>query len=410
MPQSPETQGQATPTVSQARFSSVLDTAVDGILVIDEKANILVYNKACERLFGFAPEEAIGQNVRLIMPSDYAAAHNRYMTNYMETGRRKIIGIGREVRARNKDGTEFPVELSVGETPTPDGRQFVGIIRDLRPRKEAERRVNELQADLVHMARVSAMDEMGAALAHELNQPLTAIMLYLQAAVRSLAKSRREGKFPDETVTGVLDKAVHEAERAGNIISRMRQFVEKREPQRRPVDLNAVVDEAAELTLLGLRSAVRVERRYAQGLPPAVVDPVQIQQVVVNLIRNAFEAVRPVNRPAVVIETGRSGSMLFVAVDDNGPGIPADVVPTLFKAFSTSKRTGMGLGLSISRTIAQNHAGDLLLDPGGGGRGARFTLLLPILDHGPLNAGEDDTGEAGQTAGITRQDRRRQDA
>jgi two-component system sensor kinase FixL len=398
MSNSPATPGKSTDTVSGARFSSVLDTAVDGILVIDERAKILVYNKACERLFGYSPDEALGQNVRLIMSADYASAHDRYMTNYMETGRRKIIGIGREVRARHKDGTEFPVELSVGETPTPDGRQFVGIIRDLRPRKEQERRVNELQADLVHMARVSAMDEMGAALAHELNQPLTAIMLYLQTAVRSLAKSRRDSKLPDETFSAVLNKAVHEAERAGNIISRMRQFVEKREPQRRSVDLNAVVDEAAELTLLGLRTPVRAERRYAENLPQAVVDAVQIQQVVVNLIRNAFEAVKGVERPTVVIETGQTDDGLFVAVEDNGPGIPADVVPTLFKAFSTSKRTGMGLGLSISRTIAQNHAGDLSVDPGGQGRGARFVLQLPILEPAPADTGRDEDVASRQAA------------
>ncbi len=266
----------ASNSVSAARLESVLDTAVDGILVINERAQILVYNRACESLFGYAPEEALGRNVRMIMPSDYAAAHDGYMHNYMTTGHRKIIGIGREVRARHKDGTEFPVELSVGETITPEGRQFIGIIRDLRPRKEQERRVNELQADLVHMARVSAMDEMGAALAHELNQPLTAIMLYLQAANRSLSRSV-DGRPPSPDIfRQVLEKAVHEAERAGGIISRMRQFVEKREPQRRQVDLNAVVEEAVELTMLGLRSEARLETTFAAGLPPAVVDPIQV--------------------------------------------------------------------------------------------------------------------------------------
>ena len=127
-------------TVSDARLASVLNTAVDGILVIDERGTILVYNKACEGLFGYSPDEALGSNVRLIMPSDYADEHDQYLENYRETGHRKIIGIGREVRARHKDGTEFPVELSVGEARTPDGRQFIGIIRDLRSRKEAERR------------------------------------------------------------------------------------------------------------------------------------------------------------------------------------------------------------------------------------------------------------------------------
>ncbi len=384
-----EQHASASSSVSAARLESVLDTAVDAILVINEKAQILVYNRACEKLFGYSPQETLGRNIRMIMPADYAGAHDGYMTNYMTTGHRKIIGIGREVRARHRDGTEFPVELSVGETETPEGRQFIGIIRDLRPRKEQERRVNELQADLVHMARVSAMDEMGAALAHELNQPLTAIMLYLQAASRSLARSPNGVPAAPDVFRQVLEKAVHEAERAGGIISRMRQFVEKRDPQRRAVDLNAVVEEAVELTLLGLRTNARMDRSFAAALPPAVVDPIQIQQIVVNLLRNAFEALRDRQDGIVRVSTSRQGDSFVVAVEDNGPGLPPGIVPTLFKAFSSSKRSGMGLGLSISRAIAQNHAGDLTVDPGGNGRGARFELRLPMIAVPEADEGDD---------------------
>jgi two-component system, LuxR family, sensor kinase FixL len=389
---SPDAPDSSASTVSEARLASVLDTAVDGILVIDEQARILVFNKACETLFGYAPVEAIGQNIRLIMPTDYSSAHDAYVETYTRTGRRRIIGIGREVRARHKNGTEFPVELSVGETSTPDGRQFIGIIRDLRSRKEQERRLNELQADLVHMARVSAMDEMGAALAHELNQPLTAIMLYLQAATRALSRMEQGSGGASDIFRQVLEKAVHEAERAGNIISRMRHFVEKREPQRRPVDLNAVAEEAVELVMLGLRSPGRMERDLDRNLPLAVIDPVQIQQILVNLLRNAFEAVKDRSDPTVSLRTARRGDMLAVTVQDNGPGLKAESLPTLFKAFSSSKRTGMGLGLSISRTIAQNHAGDLTVDPGGDGRGAAFTLHLPVIENVDTMADQGGSG------------------
>ena len=378
MHDSPESALAAAPTVSEARLMSVLNTAVDGIIVVDEQARILVYNKACEKLFGYSAAEILGQNVRSIMPRDYAEAHNRYMHNYMATGQRKIIGIGREVRARHKDGTEFPVELSVGEASTPDGRQFIGILRDLRSRKEAEQRVNDLQAELVHLARVSAMDEMGAALAHELNQPLTAIMLYMQAIARSLEKRSDPA---DATFKTVLAKAVHEAERAGNIISRMRQFVEKREPNRRPIDLNNVVDEAVELTLVGLRSRVAIERQFAPRLPKAFVEPVQVQQIVVNLLRNAAEVLKERDDGLVIVSTGQDGAYLTITVEDNGPGIPPAAMPNLFKAFATTKTTGMGLGLSISRSIAQNHSGDLVVDPGGHGRGARFTVQLPVASR-----------------------------
>jgi two-component system sensor kinase FixL len=364
-------------------LDSVLDTAVDGIVVIDESGRILVFNQACEKLFGWSEEEVRGRNISVLMPEEYASGHDAYMTNYMDTGIRKIIGIGREVRGQHRNGTPFPIELSVGEAITPDGRQFVGFLRDLRPRKEAEQRLNQLQTDLLHMARVSAMDEMGAALAHELNQPLTAVMLYLQAIARANAREARQGGGFSETTKLILDKAVREAERAGNIIQRMRQFVEKREPERRLLDLNPLVDDAVELTLLGHRRGTRVVRAFADNLPQVLVDPVQIQQIIVNLVRNALEVVKNVDSPEVRVTTRAGEDVVEMAVEDNGPGIPPDAMPNLFRAFVTSKRTGLGLGLAISRTIAQNHGGDLTVDPGGGGHGACFVLQVPISRTAP---------------------------
>ena len=368
-----------TRTVSEARLDSVLDTAVDGIVVIDDSGRILKFNQACELMFGWTEEEVLGQNVKLIMPEEYAAEHDSYISNYLATGIRKIIGIGREVRGRHRDGTVFPIELSVGEAVTPDGRQFIGILRDIRPRKDAEQRLSQLQTDLLHMARVSAMDEMGAALAHELNQPLTAVMLYLQAIARADARETQQGRGFSETTKQILDKAVREAERAGNIIQRMRQFVEKREPERRLMDLNPLVDDAVELTLLGHRRGTKLVREFGEELPQVQLDPVQIQQVVVNLVRNALEAVKNVEAPEVHVITRVGDNCIEMAVQDNGPGVPLEAVPNLFRAFVTSKRTGLGLGLAISRTIAQNHGGDLIVDPGGLDRGACFVLQLPVL-------------------------------
>lgn len=367
----------AEPTVSEARLLSVLNTAVDGIVVIDETGRILMFNKACEALFGLPAAEVIGQNVSIIMPADYAAEHDRYLANYRNTGEKRIIGIGREVRGRHRDGTVFPVELSVGEAKTPAGRQFIGVIRDLRQRKATEERLNQLQAQLVHMARINAMDEMGAAIAHEINQPLTAVMLYLQAVRRRLG-SRPE---VDATAMDVLDRAVKEAERAGSIIQRMRQMVEKRDPHRTPADLAALIGEALDLTLVGTTATnVDVRRHIAPDMPHVEIDVVQIQQVIVNLIRNAIEAVRERADRWIDIDVRIEAGQAIVEVTDSGPGIPADAVRTLFKAFSTTKRTGLGLGLAISRSIAQNHGGDLTVDAGGGesGRGARFRLSLPV--------------------------------
>ncbi|NJO53888.1 MAG: PAS domain S-box protein [Bacteroidales bacterium] len=364
-------------TVSDARLDSVLDTAVDGIIVTDERGRVLMFNQACERLFGWSEDEILGRNITLLMPPDCAADHDGYVSTYMTTGVRKIIGIGREVLGQHREGTIFPIELSVGEANTPDGRQFIGILRDLRPRKEAEQRLNQLQSDLLHMARVSAMDEMGAALAHELNQPLTAVMLYLQAIARANAREARQGGGFSENTKLILDKAVREAERAGNIIQRMRQFVEKREPERRLLELNPLVDDAVELTLLGHRRGTRIVRQLGEDLPQVLVDPVQVQQIVVNLVRNALEVVRGASTPEVRVTTRTVNGMVEMAVEDNGPGVPPEAMENLFRAFATSKRTGLGLGLAISRTIAQNHSGDLIVDPGGSGKGACFILQLP---------------------------------
>jgi two-component system, LuxR family, sensor kinase FixL len=357
-------------------LASVLDTAVDGIILMDEQARILVFNKACERLFGYTAAEMLGRNVKAIMPPEYARQHDDYIAGYIRSGVKSVIGSGREVKGRHRDGTIFPIELSVGEAHTPDGRQFIGILRDLRARKGEETRLNQLQADLVHMARVSAMDEMGAALAHELNQPLTAVMLYLQAIKRADDSDPGRGIL-SETARLIFEKALREAERAGNIIQRMRYFVEKREPKRRFLDLNPLVDEAVELTLLGSPPGAQIARALAPGLPRVAVDPVQIQQVIVNLLRNALDAVSVSPAPDVQVATRMRDDTVELTVADNGPGISPETLPHLFKAFASSKGNGLGLGLAISRTIAQTHGGDLTVDPGGHGRGACFTLHLP---------------------------------
>jgi two-component system, LuxR family, sensor kinase FixL len=271
----------------------------------------------------------------------------------------------------------FPVELSVGEAATREGRQFIGILRDLRAKKEAEDRMRELQGQLVHMARVSAIDEMGAALAHELNQPLTAIMLYLQALQRALSKA--DTSLPAGHLE-VFGKAVREAERAGAIIQRMRKFVEKRESQRAHVPVHGLLDEAVELTRVGSRALnVRISRDYDPHLPEVEIDPVQFQQVIVNLVRNALDATRAMPEPEIVIRTRRVGERIRISIIDNGPGVPPDLAEDLFKAFSSSKERGLGIGLAISRAIAQSHGGDLSVDPGGGGQGASFHVTLPAV-------------------------------
>ncbi len=370
-------QGVRRPTLSEARLESVLETAPDGIIVMDEGARILVFNKACESLFGYDAAEVIGENVRILMPQAHHDNHDLYVQRYRATGERKIIGIGREVEGRRKDGSIFPLDLSVGEAQTPNGRQFIGVIRDLSARRDTERRLASVQADLIRVTRVSALDEMGSVLAHELNQPLTAIMLYLQALEREVHRIQVAHSRLEPRASELLGKATREAQRAGSIIQRVRQLVEKRAPERKNANLNLVVDEALELAMLGRQRAIYLRRFGPTVLPGVLIDTVQIQQVVLNLTRNAIEACQREADPTVTVTTWAEGDIVCFSVADNGPGIPAERMRTLFNAFRSEAGTGMGIGLTISRAIAQNHMGELLVDPGGDGKGACFTVRLP---------------------------------
>jgi two-component system sensor kinase FixL len=341
--------------------------------VFDDEARILLFNRACEAMFGYPAADIIGRHVQLLMPSECTDARDGHIGDFAQSGVRQVSG-------RHRDGTLFTIDLSVGETMTPDGRQFVGVLRDLRERHETEQRLNRLQADLIRMARVSAMDEMGAALAHELNQPLTALMLYLQAAERVNFREPEAARLSPQ-VLGIIEKAIGEAERAGTIIQRIRQFVEKQESVRQLLDLNPLIDDAVELTLLGHPRGIRVCREFAPGLPHVMGDPIQIQQLVVNLVRNAIEAVNGRAAADVHIVTRSVAGAIELAISDTGPGIAADRLPDLFKAFASASTTSMGLGLAIAKTIAQNHGGELTADPGGEGRGACFTLTLPLPER-----------------------------
>jgi two-component system sensor kinase FixL len=234
-----------------------------------------------------------------------------------------------------------------------------------------------VQADLIRMTRVSALDEMGSALAHELNQPLTAILLYLQALEREVERLQTDRPEYEARAGMLLEKSTREARRAGSIIQRVRQLVEKRAPERRPADLNLVIDEALELAMLGRRRRVHLERIGPERLPPVFVDPVQIQQVVLNLARNALEACEHQQRPTVTVRTWFEGEAVCFSVADNGPGIPADQMQTLFSAFQSESGHGMGIGLTISKAITQNHLGEMTVEPGGNGHGARFTVKFP---------------------------------
>jgi two-component system, LuxR family, sensor kinase FixL len=362
-------------TVSEARLACLLDTAVDGIVVLDESASILVSNKACERLFGYAAGENLSRNIKKIVRSEDADESENLIPDYLCTGAPEIVGGGRAAMGCHRDGTQFPIALSTGESVTPDGRQFIGILRDLREHHPTEQRLNQLQAYLFQMARVSSMDEMNAALAHEISQPLTALMLYIQAVERATLQA--SGMSVPQSAVVILEKAMHEAERAGRIIAQMRRFATNREPIRRAVDLNALIEDAIQLILLNSPQGIEITRLLAPKLPSVIIDPMQIQQVVIDLSRYVLAAATDQDVPRARIGTNCADGVVVVDVEDVGPGISAATTSELFQEISPSSCPGHDLNLALSKSIAQNHGGDVIVDCGRQGRGARFTLRLP---------------------------------
>ena len=360
--------------ISHAHMRSILETVPDAMVVIDERGAIQSFSAAAERLFGFAAAEVRGRNVSMLMPAPYHQAHDAYLDRYLTTGERRIIGVGRVVVGQRKDGGTFPMELAVGEVAQDGKRRFIGFVRDLTQRQERERLLHEVQSELLHVSRLSTMGEMASALAHELNQPLSAIANYLRGSKRLLQNSPVD-QAP--VIMEAMDKAAEQAVRAGQVIQRLRDFVTRGETEKRIESIKKLVEESTALALVAAKDiSVRVSLRLDPPLDLVVVDKVQIQQVLLNLLRNALEAMQASERRVLDVSTSPAeNDMVAVDIADSGCGIAPDVASRLFQPFVTTKRQGMGVGLSISRTIIQSHGGEITVEPNpGGGTVFRFTL------------------------------------
>ena len=492
-------------------LQTIITTSPDAIITIDVHGHIESSNTAAQKMFGYAPSELIGKNVNMLMPEPYRNEHDGYIEHYLRTGEKRIIGLGREVVGKRKDGTTFPIELAVGEVNLDGQRRFTGFIRDITKRRQAEeeraqsdrrlaaaleslplgvilcdptgrithvnremkrhmywqgdalrpgasyedlirdkvemgvlalpegdreqwlekrleqirlgeptrlemsrtdgswamaieqrtpegelialrlditaqkkaeedlrasmQRLQELQAEFTHVSRLSAMGEMAATLAHELNQPLTAVMNYVQAARKVMSRAHDDG---GSKVDEMLSKTAEQAHRAGDIIRHLRNFVARGESEKMPEDMNDVVADACALALVGARAeGIDVHMQLDEDLPPILMDRIQIQQVVVNLVRNSVDALQDQEDRKVVITTARDGADgLRTSVADNGPGLAAEIEAQLFEPFVTSKEEGMGIGLAVSRTIVEGHGGVIRAEPNPG-RGVIFSFTLP---------------------------------
>lgn len=369
----------------ESHLRSILSTVPDAMVVIDDQGMIVSFSAAAERLFGYQEAELLGVNVSRLMPSPDRERHDAYIRRFLETGEKRIIGIGRVVFAERRDGSTFPMELSIGEASSDSRPLFTGFIRDLTERQLTEARLESLKSELIHVSRVSAMGTMASTLAHELNQPLTAVANYVEA-IRDLLANPDSADMP--MIRDALDDTAKEALRAGHIVRRLRDFVARGEVEKTIEKLPLLINEAAVLGLMGAREK-GVEPRFDLDpyASPVLVDRVQIQQVLINLIRNAVEAMTdsPVRQLIVTSRPDQRG-LVRVIVADTGPGVTPEVAAQLFTAFVSTKAEGMGLGLSICRTIVEANGGRIWMERGaGGGTEFHFTLVS-------AKAEEDDVG------------------
>ncbi len=359
---------------------SILNTVPDAMIVMNEHGVIVSFSAAAALVFGYETDEVIGRNVAMLMPPAIAAAHDAHLHTYRRTGVRHVIGNVRLEHGLRKNGEVFPIELAVGEASIAGERIFTGFIRDISQRQATERRLKELQAELVHVSRVSAMGTMASTLAHEINQPLTAIANYLEATRDMI------GDPPSPLLAEIaeaLELAAAQSLRAGTIVRRLRAFVEGGDTVLRVEPLAALVEEAISLGLLGAHEAgITVTTDIRQGADLVRVDRIQIQQVLVNLIRNAIQsmACAPDKRLTIATLADREG-WVRISVADTGAGIDPAIRERLFDAFATTKSDGMGLGLSICRTIVEAHGGRIWVEPTcPAGTAFHFTIPLATQD------------------------------
>ncbi len=364
---------------SEAHLRSILETVPDAMIVSDERGIIRSFSATAEHIFGYKPEEVIGTNVKFLMPLSYREQHDAYISRYRISGERRIIGTGRVATAQRKDGSTFPMEVQVGEMEWEGERYFTAFIRDLTERQHTETRMQELQSELAYMSRLTAMGEMGSTLAHEINQPLTAIASYLKGC--GLILDRMEG--PEvSTLRLAVDEAAEEALRAGEVIRQLREFVARGESEHRVEELQRLVEEASALGLVGAKEkGVQVDFDFPPESLQVIVNRVQIQQVLINLLRNAVEAMHGIDDRFLTImaRVVQDGTMVQISVKDNGSGIPREVLAKLFTPFTTTKASGMGVGLSICRTIVESHGGKIWVDSVPG-EGTTFHFTLRHVD------------------------------
>jgi PAS domain S-box-containing protein len=361
-------------TDQQSVLQALVNTAPDAIIRMGRDGTILDFMGGASRIFGWSPEEIVGQSISILMPDPDASRHGRYVDTFLQTGERKLPDFGRRLTARHKSGSNFPIEVALSQLPGHEDVEFIGTVRDISRRVAQEGEIDALRDALDAAGRQSALGELAATIAHELNQPLTAIANYMDALELRLAN-------PDgntiEVARDFARKTAAQARLGAEVIRRTRRMALHGESHAQMDDFHDAVREAVSLISKTPRAAATEIRLDHEGTSePTAFDRVQIQQVVINLASNALRAMANTENPCLTLISRQTEDVLELVVRDNGPGILPMDQGKVFDRFFRRSDNGMGLGLSIVRRIAMAHDGEVRLQDATGG-GAEFTLTLP---------------------------------
>jgi two-component system sensor kinase FixL len=368
-------------------FDALMDAAVDAIIIIDTGGRIQRFNRAAEALFGYRENEVRGKKVSLLMPEPHRSRHDGYLERYLATGQAAIIGKGRQETGVRRNGDTFPMLLSVGEVKQAGLNGFVGIIRDLTEVRQAQEQVRRLEEQLLHADRLVILGELTAGIAHEINQPLTAIAAYADAGRKIIDRlDDVSGQAGDAAPPGtddmrsICERIGGQARRAGEVVQRLRGLVRGGRASKARHDVNDIIKNILLLFEFEIKRSA-AELIFVPLDPPETlyVDEIQVQQILVNLVKNSLDAIAELDRSGgrVEIAVVRAGQEVRISVTDNGPGVPEAYRSRLFDSFFTTKPKGVGLGLSICKSIAAAHGGTLRYETPEEG-GSRFSLTLPL--------------------------------